>query len=130
MSPERYPCPCDKCDEFALMDDEYCIKCQHHGCGYDKCKCPEAKNSHTYCDYCFSNVEETAPAPPYDDENRICAECIPLGEIPDEERWWEDDDDEDAFDEEVDCPNCENSDAFLFNVSCSECGFIPKEHRM
>ena len=33
----RYPCPCDGCDSYTLVADEYCAKCLHQGCGLEVC---------------------------------------------------------------------------------------------
>lgn len=93
---DEYPCPCDACDMFAMMRDEYCITCQHHGCGYDGCKCPAAQNSPSYCDYC-NEEKETVPADPeWDDGNHICGDCHPSGRLPEDEEWWVEDEEAEA----------------------------------
>lgn len=118
MHSDEYPCPCEPCDSFAMMEDEYCTKCMHHGCSYDSPKCPDAQRSHNWCDYCHSKAE-TVPARPDADENRICGDCYPSGSLPDRDNWWE---------PEM-CGECGEENPFENSVSCSNCGFIPPEHR-
>lgn len=88
MHDDEYPCPCDACDEFSLMEGEYCVTCVHHDCGWDAAKCPPAQRSAGWCDFCNEKTEETVKAHPEADGNHICADCHPEAELPEEDEWW------------------------------------------
>jgi len=98
MHSDEYPCPCDACDSFSLAKGEYCVTCEHHGCGWQGAKCPPAQRSDKWCDYCNEKKDETVEARPEADAENICADCHPRGELPDEDEWWidEQNDDDDS----------------------------------
>lgn len=120
MKTEEAPCPCEVCDNFTLMEGEYCAECIHHGCKHNKCLCPRAKNSKKYCDFCHTNGVETVKAKPKSDGNRICKDCHPDKKLPTQEKWWK----------PPKCPQCGTKNPFESSASCNACGFIPEENRL
>jgi hypothetical protein len=57
--PEKSPCSCDPCDEYALGASSYCIQCTHHNCRYDTPKCPAMERHGGWCDCCSEKTETT-----------------------------------------------------------------------
>lgn len=124
--PDPVPCPCDACDEFAGTPDTYCTKCIHHGCSGYECLCPDAQRSPRFCDFCHQEKETVAAHPAWE-EDHVCGDCHPDGELPDEEEWWDEEDlDEDEDDD--DCPRCGARGGLRVTASCRSCGYIPPEN--
>jgi DNA-directed RNA polymerase subunit RPC12/RpoP len=96
----------------------------HHGCKGKKAKCPDAKHSHNWCDYC-NLKKETVKAPPESEKNRICGDCHQSGSLPEQEEWW----DERQPETDAKCPRCDSDFGMVSTVSCTDCGYIPEEHQ-
>lgn len=94
-NPDRHPCDCDACDEWALGESTYCIMCTHHGCNYDGPSCPAMEGNPRWCDSCEEETETE-----YIHGQHLCDDC----------KWHEDANRSDY--EDVECVWCDDRLSF------------------